>query len=135
MKEEEVPPEDLPILAFRDNVDEWRANPFQPHLIARNRSTSYQKNVVMKYFDNLISWGDQLFRRETIESINEATQLFIMAAEILGRRPEDTPSRVAKLVQTYNSLDPLLDNYFSYHLPLYCIFAFRRMTSYLDIGI
>ena len=49
------------------------------------------KNVVMKYLDNLIEWGDQLFRRDSIESITEATQLYIRAAEILGRRPELLP--------------------------------------------
>ncbi len=39
-------------------------------------SAAYQKPVVMKYIDNLISWGDQLFQRDTIESINEATLLY-----------------------------------------------------------
>ena len=47
----------------------------------------------MKYLDNLIAWGDQLFRRDTIESINEATQLYVLAAELLGRRPEPIPPR------------------------------------------
>jgi len=42
---------------------------FNPHLIARMRITAYQKNVVMKYIDNLMAWGDQLFSRDTIESI------------------------------------------------------------------
>ena len=68
---------------FENSVDEWRRNPFEPHLIARLRSTSYQKTVVMKYIDNLIAWGDQLFRGDTIESINEATQLYIMAQKSL----------------------------------------------------
>jgi peptidoglycan hydrolase-like protein with peptidoglycan-binding domain len=103
----------LTLVAFEKSVDDWRDNPFQPHLVARTRSTSYQKNVVMKYIDNLIAWGDQLFRRETIESINEATQLYIMAAEILGRRPEEFTASVTHFVQTYNSLEPLLDDFFS----------------------
>ncbi len=50
------------------------------------------KTVVMKYIDNLIAWGDQLFRQYTMESINEATQLYILAAEILGTRPEQVPA-------------------------------------------
>ena len=66
------------------DMEDWRANPFLPHLIARARTVTYQKTTVMKYLDNLISWGDQLFRRDTIESINEATQLYIRAAVILG---------------------------------------------------
>ncbi len=72
-------------------VAAWRETPFDPHLLARMRLGAYQKTVVMKYLDNLIAWGDQLFRRDTIESINEATQLYILAAEILGPRPEVIP--------------------------------------------
>lgn len=90
-------------------VDEWRDNPFNPHLIARLRITAYQKTVVMKYLDNLISWGDQLFRRDTIESINEATQLYILAAEILGKRPEKIPPRGKVPIKTYKQLEPGLD--------------------------
>ena len=55
----------------------------------------------MKYLDNLIAWGDQLFRRDTIESINEATQLYVLAAEILGPRPRAAPAaRSARRVET-----------------------------------
>jgi hypothetical protein len=72
------------------------------------RTTAYQKTVVMKYIDNIIAWGDQLFRRDTIESINEATQLYIMAADLLGRRPEQIPPRAVPEVHTYNTLEPLL---------------------------
>ncbi|MCP5107466.1 MAG: hypothetical protein GY950_29025 [bacterium] len=68
-------------------VKQWQQNPFQPHLIARFRVVAYMKNVVMKYLDNLIAWGDMLFRRDSIESINEATQLYVLAAQILGKRP------------------------------------------------
>ena len=38
---------------LEDQVREWRKNPFNPHLIARMRTTAYQKAVVMKYLDNL----------------------------------------------------------------------------------
>jgi hypothetical protein len=71
----------------------WRKDPFNPHLIARMRLIAYQKTVVMKYLDNLIAWGDYLFRQDTMESINEATQLYILAAEICGKRPEKIPAR------------------------------------------
>jgi hypothetical protein len=89
-------------------VQEWRDHPFSPHVIARLRTTAYQKNVVMKYLDNLIAWADQLFRRDTIESINEAAQIYILAAEILGRRPLSIPPRAVPSVYTYNSLQPHL---------------------------
>ncbi|HMF97953.1 MAG TPA: hypothetical protein VKE96_26820, partial [Vicinamibacterales bacterium] len=67
------------------------------------------KNVVMKYVDNLIAWGDQLFGRDTIESINEATNLYVLAAKILGPRPPDVPARAVPVVQTYDDLDAALD--------------------------
>ena len=92
-------------------VAAWRDNPFDPHLIARLRITAYQKNVVMKYLDNLIAWGDQLFSRDTIESINEATQLYIMAYNILGSRPKQIPERGKIEVKTYSQLQPHLDSF------------------------
>jgi peptidoglycan hydrolase-like protein with peptidoglycan-binding domain len=89
-------------------VDAWRANPFSPHAVARLRTTAYQKTVVMKYLDNLIAWGDQLFRGETIESINEATELYVLAAEILGKRPDVIARKVKPPVATFNALEPEL---------------------------
>ena len=86
-------------------VENWRSNPFSPHAVARLRTTAYQKTVVMKYIDNLIAWGDQLFRRETLESINEATQLYVLAAEILGRRPEVIQRNLKPAIETFNSLE------------------------------
>ena len=91
--------------ALKTQIQEWQANPFRPHVIARLRLVTYMKAVVMRYIDNLIAWGDQLFRRDTIESINEATQLYILAAQILGRRPEQIPARAKAKVQTFRSID------------------------------
>ena len=70
-----------------------KKKPFQPHVVARTRFLSYQYCVVMKYLDNLIAWGDSLFRQDTIESINEATQRYVLAANILGRKPQIIPHR------------------------------------------
>src|SRR5206468_672742 len=67
--------------------------PFQPHAVARTRHLAYQYCVVMKYLDNLIAWGDNLFQQDTVESINEATQLYVLAANILGERPQQIPPR------------------------------------------
>lgn len=77
-----------------DHLDElraWKNHPFSPHTVARHRPVAYQKAIVMKYLDNLIGWADQLFRRDTLESINQAVLLYTLAAEILGRRPEKVP--------------------------------------------
>ncbi len=65
--------------------------PFQPHAVARTRHLAYQYNVVMKYLDNLIAWGDDLFQQDTIESINEATQRYVLAQNLLGPRPQRIP--------------------------------------------
>ncbi|CAN5241687.1 hypothetical protein BH23BAC2_BH23BAC2_15780 [soil metagenome] len=92
-----------------DQIAEWRANPFNPHLVAENRHSAYMNNVVMKYVENLISWGDQLFRRDTMESINQATQLYVMANHILGPRPELIPKRGKIKAETYESLENKLD--------------------------
>jgi len=90
-------------------IDEWMDNPFNPHAVARMRILAYMKNVVMKYIDNLLAWADQLFRQDTIESINEATQLYILAAKILGDRPQRVPLRVKPKVQSYSTLSNKLD--------------------------
>jgi hypothetical protein len=65
----------------------------------------------MKYLDNLIDWGDKLFRRDTIESINEATQCYVLAARILGARAErgSPPAVPDPEILTYASLRPKLD--------------------------
>jgi peptidoglycan hydrolase-like protein with peptidoglycan-binding domain len=90
-------------------IEEWRQYPFRPHTIARMRPAAYMKNVIMKYIDNLIAWGDQLFGQDTIESINEATQLYVMAANLLGKRPQRIPSRGKLETETYATLKDRLD--------------------------
>ena len=89
-------------------VANWREHPFLPHAIARLRPIAYQKNVVMGYIDNLVAWGDQLFRQDTIEAINEATQLYVLAANMLGDRPQRIPRRKVE-AETYAGLRPQLD--------------------------
>ena len=89
----------------------WRKCPFKPHVVARLRTVAYQKSVVMRYLDNLIAWGDQLFRRDTIEAMNEAAQLYVLAADILGPRPDKVPPRTTVPQQTYRSLAARLDDF------------------------
>jgi hypothetical protein len=89
---------------LEQQLEQWQQDPFEPHLIARLRLGAYQKTVVMKYIDNLIAWGDQLFRRDTIETINEATQLYILAAEILGKHPVIIPPPWETPPQTFKAM-------------------------------
>ena len=94
--------------AVAKQVEQWREDPFEPHALARLRPQAYQKSVVMKYIQNLIDWGDQLFTQDTIESINEATQLYVLAANILGDKPEYLPATEIT-PKTFNSLRNDLD--------------------------
>ena len=79
-------------------------NPFRPYVVARLRPLAFMKNLAMKYIDNLIRWSDQLFAQDTRESINEATQLYVLASELLGPRVEKTPRRGRVAPETYDSL-------------------------------
>jgi hypothetical protein len=65
--------------------------PFDPFVVARNRPSAFQWYVVMKYLDNLIAWGDSLFLQDTIETINEATLCYVLAANLLGEKPQTMP--------------------------------------------
>ena len=65
----------------------------------------------MKYLDNLIAWGDNLFRQDSMESINEATELYILAAEILGPRPKKIPSHAKPPLEGFNELETEFDKF------------------------
>jgi len=114
---------------LEDAITAWRKNPFNPHLIARMRLVAYQKNTVMKYIDNLIAWADNLFRQDTIESINEATQLYILAAEILGKRPEQIPERGNIQARNYAELEPSLDAFSNAFVKLETIFPYFNIQA------
>lgn len=93
------------------SIEGWRDKPFQPHVVARNRFIAYRFNVVMKYLDNLIAWGDSLFRQDTIETINEATQIYVLAANILGPKPQKIPRMGITQPKTYAMLKNKLDDF------------------------
>ncbi|WP_061300608.1 hemopexin repeat-containing protein [Herbidospora cretacea] len=84
----------------------YRDDPFDPHAIAGLRPTAYRRTVVMAYVDNLLDWGDLLFRQYTMESVDEARMLYILAYDILGDRPQGVGRRHLPLVKTYLELDP-----------------------------
>jgi hypothetical protein len=89
----------------------WENNPFNPHSVARLRISAYMRTTVIKYIDNLIAWGDQLFQRDTLESINEATLLYIMAANILGPKSVIIPARTITDAQSFDSIKDKLDRF------------------------
>ncbi|HEX8109188.1 MAG TPA: neuraminidase-like domain-containing protein [Kofleriaceae bacterium] len=90
-------------------VSDWRNNPFDPNLVAAARPVAYQKAVVMAYISTLIAWGDQLFRGDTVESINEATQLYLLASQLLGPRPQSLRAIQPKQTSNYQDLGTSID--------------------------
>lgn len=110
-------------------INEWRSDPFKPHLVARSRPVAYMKWVVMKYIDNLVAWGDYLFRQDTIESINQATQLYVLAHHILGKRPQMIPKRGKIKSQTYNSLLGKWDAFSNAMVELELVVPFSNQIS------
>ena len=92
------------LLSNPDALNEYHNDPFDPHAIARLRINAYQKAVVMKYIDNLLDWGDSLFRQDSRESINEATLLYILAYNILGPRPKKRIKEKTVVTGTYATI-------------------------------
>jgi hypothetical protein len=90
-------------------ISEWRDKPFKPHVVARFRPVAYQKSLLMKYIDNLTEWGDHLFRQDTMESIVQATQMYILADKLLGPKPRTVPAAVEPVAETYNQIEAKLD--------------------------
>lgn len=99
-------------LTNKDALAAYRRDPFNPHAIARLRPGAYQKSIIMKYIDNLLDWGDSLFSRFTMESVNEATMLYVMAADILGPRPTELGpcGETSATPKTYAAISPLLSD-------------------------
>lgn len=98
------------ILVDDTQIALYQQDPFNPHAIARLRFGAYQKAIVMKYIDNILDWGDHLFGQNTVESINEATMLYIFARDILGDRPVEvgTCETAPDHLLTYNEIGPAI---------------------------
>ena len=73
------------ILTDPAQIAAYNNDPFDPDAIARLRTTAYAKAVVMKYIRNLLAWGD-FYAQDTRESINQATNLYVLANQLLGPR-------------------------------------------------
>lgn len=115
-------------------INEWRNKPFMPHVVARSRPVAYMKWVVMKYIDNILAWGDYLFRQDTIESINQSTQLYVLAGHILGQRPMMIPKRGKIEPQTYLALLDKWDAFGNAMVELELAAPFSNQTT-LPVGM
>lgn len=78
------------------SINNWEDNPFDSHQVAGSNPMAYMKYVVMKYLENLIAWADMYFTKDTMEDINQASLLYILAADILGVRPQKLPGTLTE---------------------------------------
>jgi len=86
------------------DIEAWRAAPFRPHLVARFRPQAYMYKIVMAYLDNQIDWTDSLLSQDNGEAIDEAMTQTVIAAAILGPRPQAVPQKGTVRPQTYANL-------------------------------
>lgn len=115
-------------------INDWRNKPFKPHVVARGRPFAYMMWVAMTYIKILIAWGDYLFRQDTIETINQATQLYVLAAHVYGPRGQKIPKRGTVLPETYNSLLDKWDAFGNAMVELELAFPFSNQTPF-SIGV
>ncbi len=119
--------------AFRAQIDFWREHPFQPHGIARLRLRAYQWMVLYKYVEIRIAWGDLLFRRDTLESMNGATQQYLLAAQLLGPPPPRLPERPPLISPlTYAALADRWDDFSNAWVSLADLPFFKAWLAFLQ---
>ncbi len=90
-------------------IEDWEKYPFNAHLVAKTRVQAYMQYVVMKYLENLVAWGDMYFTKDTMEDINQATLLYILAADMLGVRPQKLEGTLPS-EQSYSTLKNSTDD-------------------------
>ena len=82
----------------------YNTDPFDPHAVARMRIGAYEKAIVMRYIDNLLDWGDNLFTQDNWEDIVRATMLYLVAKNLLGAKPETTELLQEPVVKTFDNI-------------------------------
>lgn len=76
--------------SFQIRQMQW--DPYSPHRVAREvRPDAFAKAAVLRYIELFVEWADGLFREDTLETINEATQRYLVARMLLGERPRQLP--------------------------------------------
>ena len=89
----------------------YKRDPFNPWAIARRRISAFQKAIVMAMVSNLFDWADSLFTQFTMETVNEAMMLYVMASDILGPRPVTLGDCGAGVTpDNYATIGPLIDS-------------------------
>ncbi|TGZ79090.1 hypothetical protein EX30DRAFT_350599 [Ascodesmis nigricans] len=89
---------------------EWRANPFNPHAIARMSPVAYMKRIVMKYIEILIASGDYYFRQNSLESLPLAIQQYVQASHVFGPAPHKVPKLGKTVARSYRDIQRTADD-------------------------
>ncbi|MBO0783654.1 MAG: hypothetical protein J2P37_32990, partial [Ktedonobacteraceae bacterium] len=118
--------------ALIQDVTDWRNNPFQPHYIAQYRTVVYQKTVVMKYLDHLIAWADNLFQQDTMETVMEAEQLYVLANQILGPKPLIIPPAFETPVNNFGQLEQKLDAFSNALVDIENLLPLQQITGFAN---
>ncbi len=92
-------------------IDTYLNDPFDPHAIADLRKMAYRKAIVMSYIDNLLDWGDMLFRQYTRESIGEARMCYVLAYDLLGHKPANLGTKVLSAPKRFEDLSHYSEEY------------------------
>ncbi|KAI9164055.1 Toxin subunit YenA2 [Paramyrothecium foliicola] len=118
--------------SFKDGVptgvEEWRDHPFAPHVIARSRPKAYMKWIVTKYIEILIEYGDFYFRQNTLETIPNAIQMYILASHLYGPRGYKVPQKRPLKPYTYNELMTKFDAFSNALVQMEEAFPFSNQT-------
>jgi len=87
----------------------------------------------MKYIEILIAYGDSYFRQNTLETIPDATQLYILASHLYGPRGQKITRQNPKKKYTYNQLATKFEAFSNVMVQLEEAFPFSNQTS-LPVG-
>lgn len=119
--------------AVEKMIKRWRDAPFRPFQIARGRHIAFLWRTLFAYLDNLIAWADSLYRRDTRESINEATMLYVLAERILGRRPQLHQGKSNRDSVTYEEVMTKWDDFANYWIDVGTQGRSNRPTAWREI--
>ncbi|UKZ54354.1 hypothetical protein TrVGV298_008162 [Trichoderma virens] len=100
-----------PLPAESLEVQDWKANPFSPHAVARKRPAVYMKRFVMKCIEILIASGDQYFRQPSLEAIPMATQRYTEALTLFGPAPATIVSPTRPVTKRYDDIKSLVTDF------------------------
>ncbi|KAJ5093965.1 hypothetical protein N7456_009826 [Penicillium angulare] len=85
-------------------MDEWQEDKANVHAAARANPRAYMTRIVMKYIEILVALGDDYFRRESLESIPLAIQMYVEASHIFGPQPITVPQLGKRSSITYDGI-------------------------------